>query len=207
MTRSPSTRSTSAAPIVTPKTTQKSPKKATIRRLSSKRSKVKINDYNIQVAAVNKSMEFMGIDFWVYVVGSRKRYKWRAQMLQEVREACGFQVSYSTLRRWIGYYQRYGVVPAKSNRHRISIKGERTVGPRAFTQEYANKLQKIVDDRPQLYLDEVQLEIYYQTGKLFSATTVWRHLHTIDYSLKKVVFRARQQKQEEVEDYNVRLND
>ena len=164
-----------------------------------------INDYNIQVAAVNKTMDFMGSDFWMYEVGNRKRYKWRSQLMKEVREACAFRISYSTLRRWICYYQKYGEVPAKSRRHRPTIKGQRTVSDCVLPANYKETLKKITEEKPQLYLDEIQVEVFHRTGKLFSPSSISRHLRTINYSLKIAVLRAKQQKEEEVNAYHIRM--
>jgi transposase len=178
-----------------------------LRELVTKRRGSYINDLTIQVAALDKCMDFMGMDFWVYTHGSRRHYKWRAQMLLEVRRVCGFNLSYETLLRWIAYYHKYGEPPAKSRRSRPTIKGIRMTKGNLFTKLYLTKLEEIVENHPQLYLDEIQLELYHQTGRMWSSSTIWRKLHTIGYSLKKAVLRAKQQSQQEVDEYFVRLQD
>ena len=135
-----------------------------------------INDFNIQVAALNKTMDFMGSDFWLYEIGTRKRYKWRAELMKEVREACAFRISYSTLRRWICYYQKYGEVPAKSRRHRPTIKGQRTVSDSVLPANYKETLKQITEEKPQLYLDEIQVKVFHSVGSMgfgFPQTSEW----------------------------------
>jgi transposase len=150
-------------------------------------------------------MDFMGIEFWDFTHNSGKRYRWRAEMLIEVRRACGFKVSYETLRRWIIYYHKYGEAPAKSRRSRPTISGIRITKGSYFKRHHIAKLKEIVDNQPQLYLDEIQQELYHETGRLWASSTIWRKLHLIGYSLKKAVLRAKQQKQEEVDQYQLTL--
>ena len=195
-----------AVSIVTP--APKTPKKLTLSSLKKPpRKRFPINDHNIQLAAIEKCLDFMGMDFWTYIVGYGKRYRWRAQLLEEVRNYCGFSLSYKTLMRWIAYYHKYGEVPAKSRRHRPTIKGMRMSGNKAFTTRHTVELKRIVDSQPQLYLDELQKALFHSTGRLFSNSTIWRHLRSIKYSLKNAVFRAKQQKEEEVNAYHRRIND
>ena len=113
-------------------------------------------------------------------------------MIQEVRLACGFSVSYDTLRRWISYYQKYGEVPAKSKRYRPTISGIRMTSSKYFKPEHIDSLKKITIEQPQLYLDEIQTELYRETGELWSSSTIWRKLRVIGYSLQVAVFRAKQ---------------
>jgi transposase len=183
------------------------PKKLTIRGLQIRRKGFKITDYNIQATALNEAMSFMGMDFWSYSWGDRRRYRWSASLLQAVRNACGYNVSYHTLKRWISYYHKYGEVPAKSKRHRPTIKGIRTTKCYHFQLKHLRALQEIIEEQPQLYLDEIQVELFSKTGRLWSTSTIWSKLHTLGYSLKKAVFRAKQQQEQEVNDYMIRLND
>jgi transposase len=126
----------------------------------------------------------------------------------KVRDTAHYNVTYSALRLWIEYYQQYGEAPAKSRRNkRRTIGGIRATGSRNFTKEHETVLRQIIDNQPQLYLDEIQEELYKETGVVWHCSTIWRKLHTIGYSLKLAVFRAKQQSQEEVDAYHIRLLD
>ena len=171
-----------------------------------------VNGVVIQETALNKAMEFMGTDFWFYVKGTSQRYPLRAQLLVAVRETCGYELSYATLMRWIDYYHKYGEAPARSRRNlnykKLTIKGIRARRTnKKFKTSDQEALIKIIHDEPQLYLDEIVAKLATVTGKVWHPTTVWRHLQSINYSLKQAVFRAKQQSQEEVDAYFVRLND
>ena len=196
------TASSAPTSVVTP-----TPKKPSIRNQRTKRQGTNINDFTIQNAAVKKVMDFMGTDYWIYTYKSGKRYRWRALMLQEARLACGFSVSYETLRRWISYHQKYGEVPAKSKRYRPTISGIRMTSSKYFKPEHMDALMRISIEQPQLYLDEIQTELYRETGEMWSSSTIWRKLRVLGYSLQVAVFRAKQQQQEEVDLYHTRLND
>ena len=128
-------------------------------------------------------------------------------MLQAVRLACGFAVSYDTFRRWMFYYHKYGEVPANSRRHRPSIKQIRMTNCRIFKKEHLDELKRIITEQPALYLDEIQHELYKETGVMWASSTIWRKIQKLGYSLQVAVYRARQQKAEEVALYYVRLND
>ena len=76
-----------------------------------------------------------------------------------------------------------------------------------FTKEDEHVLKEIIDRQPQLYLDEIRIELAQVTGEFWSTTTIWRKLHQIGYSLKKAVLRAKQQSEQEVNDYRIRMAD
>ncbi|CAB9499819.1 unknown protein [Seminavis robusta] len=169
-----------------------------------------INDVNIQEAAINRACEFMGSDLYAYGIGSKRKYKHANTLLREVRKTCGFQVSYRQLQRWISYYKKFGEAPVRARReHRTTIKGLRTLNPKDFTTTDQDILKDIVDQEPQLYLDEIQERLAARTGKAWTTSTIWRHLHSkrIGYSLKTAVHKARQQSLTEVARFHVRMND
>ena len=105
----------SRLPVVTPSLKSKAPR---IVDLPNKRTNSIINDLTIQVAVLNAACEFMGTDMWKYSKNSGKSYHQRPELLQAVRDASGFMLSYRTLMRWIDYYQKYGEAPAKARRNR-----------------------------------------------------------------------------------------
>ncbi len=194
-------------PAVTPGDVIKPP---TIKDLNTGRQRGNITDLSIQEAAINAACEFMGSDLWYYGIGSGRKYKRRAELLQATREACGWALlSYKTLMRWIDHYQKYGEAPAKSRRNaqRSSIKKLRSMKAKYFVESDEQALKEIVDNQPQLYLDEIALELQLMTGKKWSSGTLWRKLHTLGYSLKTAVFRAKQQNLDEVNEYFGRITD
>lgn len=125
-----------------------------------------------------------------------------AYIVQQARIACNFPVSYHQLQRWIMYYQQYGTTEAESRRYRQrrTIRGIRASKPRQFTAQHESILKELVANNPQLYLDELQLELVGSTGRLWSTSTIWSHLQNIGYTLRKTVFRASQQLEQEVND-------
>jgi hypothetical protein len=76
------TQASTPLPIVTP-LLRPQPNPPTLRKLKTDRKGSHINDLTIQVAALNKSMDFMGIDLWDFTQNSGKRYKWRAEIVDK----------------------------------------------------------------------------------------------------------------------------
>ncbi|MEM7235640.1 MAG: hypothetical protein AAF517_25940, partial [Planctomycetota bacterium] len=83
----------------------------------------------------------------------------------------------------------------------------RESGPGLFTAQHLQALEKIIEEKPQLYLDETQDEMVWESGRLWSTTTLWEKLHTLDYSLQTAVTRAKQQSDKEVNDYFFRMRE
>ncbi len=181
-------------------------KKIGIRDLKTGRTGTHISRLDIQIKAINATCEFMGPYFWIYRQNSGMRYEKRAELLLAVQEACAMRVSYPTLMRWIDHYQKFGDIPAKTNHSkRATIKGLRATGAKFFTAEYELILKQIIDEHPQLYLDEIQHMLLVKSGKLWDTSTIWRKLHKLGYSLKTAVFRAKQQSQAELDAFHIRL--
>ena len=173
-----------------------------------KRFGTNINDLTIQDAVLNAVSDFMGSDMWKYTKHSGLRFNKRAELLQVARQASGFILSYRTLMRWIDYYQKYGEAPARARRNRKPTRRRRHTEEMAqFTGEDEDTLKTIIDNQPQLYLDEIRMELFYISGELWSTSTIWKKLHLLGYSLKVAVFRAKQQNEQEKNDYYCRLED
>jgi transposase len=112
------------------------------------------------------------------------------------------------LQRWIFYYQDFGEAPARTRRnHRKTIGSLRETGEGCFNAQHEAKLKEIIEDAPQLYLDEIQTKMMEETGILWGTTTLWTKLNKLGYSLKVAVLRAKQQNQGDVNDYHARLLD
>ena len=104
------------------------------------------------------------------------------------------------------YHIQFGELPAESKRHNVStIEGIRCSGLRSFTKEDEVKLEAIIKDQPQLYLDEIQELLFQDTGKVWKTNMIWRHMHTLGYSLKVAISEASQQDQKEIDLYHSRI--
>jgi len=136
--------------------------------------------------------------------GSRRRTS-LIVALREVRDGIVPKVSISTIRRWWNYFIRYGDTPAIARRNRYrqylghyvqrSTSGD-------WNSTYTTILTQIVDDQPDLYLDEIQKEFMTRTGRWFSQSWLWKKLCSeCRYSLQVSTDRASQQDEEEREDY------
>jgi len=85
-----------------------------------------------------------------------------------------YSISTRTLIRWWNYYTGWGEVPAitrgKVRRfHRLSRKWRRT---RVINDTIVNALKSIVDDNPELYLDEIAEELAKITGVYLPLKTI-----------------------------------
>ena len=184
----------------------------TVHQFRNGRRGTHLSSLDIQKNAINATCEFMGPDFWDYKIGAGMRYKERPELLALVEERSCWKVTYSSLRRWIDYYQKYGEVPAQTDRENKrktirQLRGGKNLVTKKFTQDDLSKLRTIIQDSPQLYLDEIQNLIAAQTGKQWDASTIWRKIQALGYSLKVAVFRAKQQDEMEVHAYFCRLKD
>ena len=167
-----------------------------------RRGQSHITSKTIQTAVINRSMEIMGHHFWSYgMEGTRCNYI--AAVTKSAQKASGFAVSYKTVRAWIKHYQQFGEIPAetKSRGKVMTIKGIRASRVSRFTAADENILLGIIRDCPQLYLDEIQQRMADLTKKIWSTSTIWRHLHNRGYSLREAVFRASQQQQFNVDTF------
>ena len=188
-------------------------RRRSVREFKSKRRGSHLSNLAMQKAAINATCEFMGFDFWDYRANTGTRYKKRGELMNYIQEHSGWTVSYSALMKWIDYYQKYGEVPAQTQRHRKrratigQLRGGKNIVTTNFTESDKAKLSTIIQESPQLYLDEIQNLIEAQTGKHWDASTIWRKIQALGYSLKVAVFRAKQQDQMEVHAYFCRLKD
>jgi transposase len=115
-------------------------------------------------------------------------------------------VSTRTFRRWFNYFMVYGFTPAdakyekyrkapRKKYHHRSLRGR-------WTCHHTEKLKRIVDQHPDMYLDEIQEAFCAQTGVYWSATYLWKRLHaSVGYSLKVIVNKAKQRDEEERKEY------
>lgn len=126
-------------------------------------------------------------------------------VVEAAREACGYKVKYHTFLRWFQHFLRYGETPAATRRRGglRALSGRRVT---SFTAEDNAELDRIIRDKPHLYLDEIQKEMRDScNGKVWHVTTLWRQLQRRGYTLQKAVFRARQRCEEERARFMLRL--
>ena len=136
--------------------------------------------------------------------GSRRRTSLGAA-LKEARDTVVPKVSISTIRRWWNFFIRYGDTPAVVRRNKYRQYHGRYVTRSTsgdWNTTYTTILTQIVDDQPDLYLDEIQNEFITRTGKWFTQSWLWKKLCSeCRYSLQVSTDRASQRDEEEREDY------
>ena len=106
-------------------------------------------------------------------------------------------VSESTLRRWWNLYDGWGELPhvVKKRKQQIKKKYGTVMLKRAKIDDgELIQLKKILDDHPNLYLDEIALAFHITCGKYLHYTTIWNYItKKIGYSLQSISTSAKQQ--------------
>jgi len=103
-------------------------------------------------------------------------------------------INISTIRRWIYHYLQHGETPVETRAREKKLRlNKRT---RAWTREDLDELRKIVDEDPNLYLDEIQTMLLYSLDKVFSTSSIRRKLDEMGFTLK-VAFEKAYQRDEE----------
>ena len=109
-------------------------------------------------------------------------------------------VSFSTLTRWWKTYLEWGelhwVVKERRKEMRQKMK---TMGTGAMiNDDELLQLKYIIDDNPQLYLDEISLHFAIKTGKYLCDSTIWTYMtNKLGYSLKVLSDVAKQRSKDE----------
>lgn len=167
--------------------------------------KAAINDLSIQNLAVAKALELLGDEAWEYGYKSRRRCNKIKSILEDAQDACKYKVPYRTFLRWFQHFLQYGETPA-ATRRRGGVRALRGIRSTSFTASDNAELDRIIKDKPYLYLDEIQKEMKEKcNGKLWHTSTLWRQMRRRKYSLQKAVFRARQQSEDERIRFMLRL--
>lgn len=163
----------------------------------------RIDAVRIQTAAIRKAFDILGDDIWNYGYKSGRKMKNFQFVLQEARAACKYEVNERTFRRWLIHYLQFGEVEPLTTKKKLRGKHLSS-----FTKEDDEALITIINDSPQLYLDEISDRLSHDTGgKVWSPSTIWKRMKTLGYSLQKAVFRARQASAHEQEAFWIRLQD
>ena len=164
---------------------------------------------NTQRKVINRTIEILGSSFWDCGHKSGTHCKEIKHVLQECQKLMrGYRLSYSTHRRWMIYYIQFGEVPAQNRRDRkTTIRGIRASKTGVFTEGDEAVLKSIIEEECQLYLDEIQERLFEKTGKVWATSTIWSHMHNLNYSLKVAIHRASQQDEVEVNAFHSRMQD
>jgi len=152
-----------------------------------------IDDIRVQAAAVLFIIRRVGL-FAKHGTLSRvlRDYTQRAEEIINISE--------KRLRDWYLHYQKYGELPAETARWRQSRsrrsgrkKRSKKRAPRSdyWPPQYIEILRSIVKDHPEFFLDEIQEEFKRRTnGARKSASSIWKRLDQIGYSLQMVTYVA-----------------
>ena len=87
-------------------------------------------------------------------------------------------VRFSTAKGWWTCYQKYGMTPFESMKLLKEL-GRKYKHRRQRTHVKVNghieqAIRRIIDLQPELYLDEIQNQLYMDTGVLISLSSIWR---------------------------------
>ncbi len=90
-----------------------------------------------------------------------------------------------TVRYWFHHYLAFGETKArtiwknkkkwkwrKGRRARLRLQNEKS-----FTNGDIAALKQLIEDKPQLYLDEIQKQMMKQRGKYWHVSVLWQELH------------------------------
>ena len=129
--------------------------------------------------------ERLGIDAYASFEGNRQRTQLNS-VLKEAASHFNFG-SGPQMRRWWYYFQKYGYVPEEKTKYkRTSTRmGKRLKKMSQWTATHTRNLREIIEDDPDLYLDELQF-VFWELGHGFwSAKHLWEKLTMeLGYSLQ-----------------------
>ena len=114
-----------------------------------------------------------------------------------------------TIRIWWYHFLKYGETPAMSRRkeerwykrryQRLSNRGQ-------WSQQHTNVLQKIVDEHPEFYVDEISLVFCLEMQESWSDSYLWtRLIGDCEYSLQRAAEKAYQIDEEERTEFCMKL--
>ena len=146
--------------------------------MSDRRHIGQINALNIQKKAINKAIELLGSDLWIYEKNSGRRCNRMATIHEAAAAACKFDVSFHQFKRWIQHYICYGETPEETRQRGGYDTGKTT----NLTAADLQQLKTIVDDNPQLYLDKIQTKMEEATGTLWHTS----HLTRAKWAMLKI---------------------
>ena len=169
-----------------------------------------IDDKLIQRTACETALDALGDKAWLYC--NNKGHKCRK--LKEVFESVvvpkvGYdRLTYSTFWKWFKHYLQFGETQAdqrkreqtRRRRRKASYYSSR-VKSSTFSDQDDSMLRSIMDNQPQLYLDEIQTLMSRRRRKIWSTSSIWKRMNHLGYSLQKAVFQARQRNEQKRNQY------
>ena len=118
--------------------------------------------------------------------------------LHSIVDACHRQcsVAVSTIYRWWKHYQERGELPYESAIHDRKMRAKYNFLPKnsRMNDDDLAALKQILDQQPELYMDEVALALGLNIGKYFHPATIWRYAtKKLMYSIQTLAEVAKQQ--------------
>ena len=126
-----------------------------------------------------------------------------------LKKELGYQrLPYKTFYNWFQHFLQFGETPCDTQRRIRLARGKRKQYPKAttFSAQEDCVLQDIYEEKPHLFLDEIQTAMRRKFGKLWHTSTLWRRMHALGYSLQKMVFRARQRSEADRQRFRRKLD-
>ena len=109
------------------------------------------------------------------------------QIFLQCQKECTPDVSVSTLYRWWKIYLEWGEIPTIVKKKKIASQKKQleTGGRTTIDDEQLLQLKELIDEYPQLYLDEISLYFGVKTGVYLLTCTIWRYMtNNLGYSLR-----------------------
>ena len=165
------------------------------------------NDKGFQNKVIDFIGERLGIDAYASFEGNRQR----TQLNSVLKEAASyFNFGYGPqMWRWWYYFQKYGYVPAEKTKYkRTSKRTKKGKNKTQWTSRHTRNLREIIEDDPDLYLDELQF-VFCELGHGFwSAKHLWEKLTMeLGYSLQVAADKSYSADCEERQEFTQALKD
>ena len=160
------------------------------------------DDKKIQKNLVEKIMDLLGDDAYLYAHGEGRSVKELKKAWEAACELCNHKIPYRTVYEWFQHYLHFGETKAETRRRMRSSKrrtGMRVTKATSFSDADSAALEDIVQNKPHLYLDEIQLVMRRTRGKVWHTSTLWRQIRRLGHTLQDLVVRARQRSETERE--------
>lgn len=144
----------------------------------------------MQQMMVQYAFDHMGSD--IFSVLERGKHTSLFAVLKSAKQEILPAISTSTTRRWIKHYLFFGETAQETKEYRNKVWGTSICKKRfTWTTDDISCLKNIIDDKPYLFLDEIQEKFHETTGKYYSTSTIWRLLSEhLNYSVKVAFERA-----------------
>ena len=160
----------------------------------------------IQRKAVSKILERLDPDDRLSLLNSDQRSRTGLERaIQQVKEEhFPTMICHQTIERlWLNHYLLYGETPCETMN--FGKKNRKRKRMRRWTDEDRNCLRQILDEHPELYLDEICDQLFISTGKLFCTTSIYENMMALGYSLKVAFEKASQRDEVERGDWRAYL--